>query len=152
MEGSRIQEGHDGGGFRDFLDEKPIHAGYGIDLWVADRWLPGRYEMDYHNKRAFFHTRLFDPEGDEETVIVINRRTMRFRWPPREASDNVSERLTNAVQGRMHYRSALRDVAEIADRGLRTEDVETAEEIRERQRDTLLEIHELANAVLYRYS
>lgn len=150
LDGSRIQEGQDGGGFRDFLDDRTIHAGSGIDLWVAGHWLPGRYEMDYHSKQGYFHTRLFDPQGDRETVIRIDRRTMRFRWPPRSPSDDINERYTQVVQ-EMTLRGALREVNDIVERGLRDEDhEETIEEISERRRYTLLDIRELVNAVLYR--
>lgn len=76
MEGSHMIARRDIGGHRDYLDDKPIRAGAGIDLYYDGLWIPGRYEIR-RGEGYFF----YDDNGNER-VLVINRETMRFRWPP----------------------------------------------------------------------
>jgi len=45
MSGDYIQLGSDSGGWRDFLDGKPIHCGNQLQLWTDERWIYTRYEM-----------------------------------------------------------------------------------------------------------
>lgn len=77
--GMQIIKGRDGGGWRDFLDDRAIHAGDIIHMRIQGMWVPGRYEMDYHSGSAFFYTAR---SGDHhEEVLVILRDQMRFCWP-----------------------------------------------------------------------
>jgi NTP pyrophosphatase (non-canonical NTP hydrolase) len=72
----RIVDGMDGGGWRQFLNDQPIHAGDGLDLRRGHVWIAGRYEMDYHRREGYF-TWL---AGGREFMRVIDD-SMRFRWP-----------------------------------------------------------------------
>src|SRR5215212_10625270 len=83
----QIEDGTDGGGWRQFLAGRAIHAGSMLEMEVPGvAWLPARYEMDYHARQGSVHLRLFVPHSDKEIVLPIDRE-MRFRWPPAEAGE-----------------------------------------------------------------
>ncbi len=77
MSGNYIQLGSDSGGWRDFLDGKPIHCGDQLQLWDGDRWIYTRYEMGDRRLREVV---LCSVDGDR----WLDRDTMRFRWTPSE--------------------------------------------------------------------
>lgn len=77
--GSPINNGTDGGGWRQYLDGIPIHAGAAIDRWQAGRWQLGRYETDYPRRVGLFYWS--DASGEHADDID---RAMRFRWPTRD--------------------------------------------------------------------
>ena len=80
---AQIESGMDGGGWRQFLDGKAIHAGDMLEIELFGQWLPARYEMDYHARQGLIYICLFLPRDDEAIVLKI-RDTMDFRWPSRE--------------------------------------------------------------------
>jgi len=148
LEGDRIIAGQDGGGHRDFLARMPIRAGQLLDLWVADHWLPGRYECNFSTHTAAFYTHLFDPCGYRETAIRIDRESMCFRWPPSRASNDLSEQLTRRVQEAQGLRQTLREALCITRRALDGDHEDAGEERAERLRYTLQDIRVLINAEL----
>ena len=78
MEGSYIIARRNIGGHRDYLDDEPISAGAGLDLYDDGLWIPGRYEVNAHQGEGFFY--YTDAQGQDK-VLRIDRETMRFRWP-----------------------------------------------------------------------
>ncbi len=119
-EGSRITEGADGGGWREFLCDRPLHAGDGIQIWAGGHWLPVRYETQYDRRRGVVYCRLFDPDGRYEAAWLIDRATMLFRWPPAQGDGRANaEELTRAHQRLADLRSDLRDLRGIARSALR---------------------------------
>ena len=81
----QIEDGTASGGFRQFLDGKPIRAGDMLELEVAGHWLPARYEMNYHARQGSIHIQLFAPHSKKEIVFKIDHDAMRFRWPQPDA-------------------------------------------------------------------
>jgi len=77
MLGDYIELGEDSGGWRDFLDGKPIHCGDQLQLWTGDRWVYARYEM---GDRSLREVVLASVDQDR----WLERDTMLFRWPPSE--------------------------------------------------------------------
>lgn len=77
MYGSLIVAGRTLSGHRDYLDDKPISAGAGIDLYDDGIWIPGRYEANFEQGQAYF---VYDDQG-RERYVPIDRERMRFRWP-----------------------------------------------------------------------
>ena len=75
--GSPLVLTHNIGGYCDYLDDREIHAGDGIDLWDDGLWVPGRYEYRGRTGKAWF------VYGDDR-VLDIDRERIRFRWPPRD--------------------------------------------------------------------
>ncbi len=75
----KIQDGQDGGGWRQFLDGKPLHAGDMVEIEVAGRWLPARYEMDYHRRRGVIYIQPLWRGGGEIVFNVLD--DMEFSWP-----------------------------------------------------------------------
>lgn len=72
MQGNYIKLGQDGGGWRDFLDSKPIHNGDQLQLWTGDKWIYARYEMaSYQTQEAV----LYSVDIDR----WLDRATMSFR-------------------------------------------------------------------------
>lgn len=77
-EGHPLVFGRDHGGFRHFLDGKPVHCGTGLELLLhGDRWAWVRYEA-----------RLIEPveirlylELPGPSIPVPFHEAMRFRWP-----------------------------------------------------------------------
>jgi hypothetical protein len=52
-EGGPVREGLDGGGWREFLASRPIHAGDTLYLLTALGWYVVRYESDVPRRRSF---------------------------------------------------------------------------------------------------
>lgn len=75
----RIQIGNDSGGWRDYLDGKPIHCGEQLQMWNSDeeKWEWARYEMGDRRKHEVL---LVNGEGE----WWLDRDTMLFRWPEEE--------------------------------------------------------------------
>lgn len=72
-----IESGRDGGGWRQFLDGKAIHAGELLDMQHGDTWMTVRYEMQYHERRGLIYLR---DAHDQKRVRVVDD-TMQFSWP-----------------------------------------------------------------------
>lgn len=86
IEGSEITSGHDGGGWRQFLDGIPLCCGASIDLLLGEQWISGYYEMVYPRDDLPLGCGLFCVRGEHAhraTQMAINH-TMRFRRTPRE--------------------------------------------------------------------
>lgn len=79
--GGRVVRGNDGGGQRDFLDNRPIHCGTPLELLNVDGSVVDVcYEAAHFGplpmKRPMMHF------GDQEVPILPFHR---FRWPARRA-------------------------------------------------------------------
>lgn len=55
MQGNYIELGQDSGGWRDYLEGKPIHCGEQLQLWTGDEWIYTRYEMGDYQKQGKRH-------------------------------------------------------------------------------------------------
>lgn len=62
--------------FRDELEGKDIRNGQQLQLWMDDHWINVRYEVASFQRRQVVLVA-------ENTSFVLDRSTMRFRWPPR---------------------------------------------------------------------
>ena len=62
--------------WRDYLDNVPIHNGELLELWTGTGWQLVRYE-------SAGRANAFLVIDDEDTTQMLDRATMRFRWPKR---------------------------------------------------------------------
>lgn len=87
-EGHRLLEGTDGGGRRDFLAGRAVHAGQTLHLLTWAGWHPVRYESDMPHKAPVLNLSL---PGVHEEVVIAVPRDARFAWPEdgRRASEQV---------------------------------------------------------------
>jgi hypothetical protein len=69
--GLPLHEGMDGGGRRDFLGERPVHAGEPLFLLTCAGWHPVRYESDLPRGAPVLYVPL--PGVREDVVIVVPR-------------------------------------------------------------------------------
>ena len=81
MKGDYIKLGEDSGGWRDFLDGKPIHCGDQLQLWTGERWVYARYEMGDRIDPDFslrfpkmackaYEARLIEKSSKKQSVIL----------------------------------------------------------------------------------
>lgn len=61
------------GGYRDYLDDRAIHAGDWIEIWHDGRWIGGRYEFSAARQEAWVYI------NDE--IIDIDHTATLARWP-----------------------------------------------------------------------
>lgn len=73
--GDRIVLRRNSGGYRHYLNNRPISAGSGLYLKAQSGWVPGRYESRY--PQGYFY---FDLTTDHEMCLEITD-TMSFLWP-----------------------------------------------------------------------
>ncbi len=78
MGGHRLEEGTDGGGRRDFLAGRPVHAGETLYLLTCVGWHPVRYESNMPKNTALLYLPL--PGVPDEAVFTVPREA-RFAWP-----------------------------------------------------------------------
>ena len=74
---AQITSGSDGGGWRQFLEGKPVHAGSILEVNINGRWHTVRYEANYHARTGFIYMPL---AGDRERGLPLDNDTMDFRW------------------------------------------------------------------------
>jgi hypothetical protein len=77
-DGNPLEEGTDGGGRRDFLARRPVHAGDALFLLTCAGWHPVRYESNFPAREAVLYLPL--PGVWQEVVIGIPRDA-RLAWP-----------------------------------------------------------------------
>jgi hypothetical protein len=77
-EGHRLEEGTDGGGRRDFLAGRAVHAGQVLYLLTYAGWHAARYESNMPHKASVLYLPL--PGVPEEVVIGVPLGA-RFAWP-----------------------------------------------------------------------
>jgi hypothetical protein len=77
-DGEPLIEGADGGGRRDFLAGRPVHAGETLYLLTRAGWHAVRYESNMPRKQPLLYVPL--PGVREEVVIAVPREA-RFAWP-----------------------------------------------------------------------
>lgn len=77
-EGHRLEEGTDGGGRRDFLAGRSVHAGETLYLLTSLGWYPVRYESNMPRKASLIYLAL--PGVQEEVVIAVPPDAC-FAWP-----------------------------------------------------------------------
>ena len=77
-EGHRLEEGTDGGGRRDFLAGRAVHAGQMLYLLTCAGWHAVRYESNMPHKASVLYLPL--PGVPEEVVIGVPLGA-RFAWP-----------------------------------------------------------------------
>ena len=77
-DGHALLEGMDGGGRRDFLGERPVHAGEALFLLTFAGWHPVRYESNVAGKEPVLYVPL---PGVREDVVIGVPRDARLAWP-----------------------------------------------------------------------
>jgi hypothetical protein len=73
-----LLEGMDGGGKRDFLDDRPVHAGEALFLLTCAGWHPVRYESCSAAREPVLYVPL---PGVREDVLIGVPRDARLTWP-----------------------------------------------------------------------
>jgi hypothetical protein len=77
-EGHRLENGADGGGRRDFLAERGVHAGETLYLLTYCGWHAVRYESNFPREHPCLY---FPLPGVREDVVFWVPREARFAWP-----------------------------------------------------------------------
>ena len=78
VDSHRLEEETDGGGRRDFLAGRSVHAGETLYLLTCIGWYPVRYESNMPRKISLLYLPL--PGVQEEVVIAVPREA-RFACP-----------------------------------------------------------------------
>jgi hypothetical protein len=83
VDGHPLEQGADGGGPRDFLAGRGVHAGETLYLLTYSGWHPVRYESNMPRKAPFLYVPLlYVPlPGVGEDVVIAAPREARFTWP-----------------------------------------------------------------------
>jgi hypothetical protein len=77
-DGDPLIEGTDGGGRRDFLSGRPVHAGEVLYLLTCAGWHPVRYESNMPHGQPVLYLPL---PGVREDIPLAAPRDARFVWP-----------------------------------------------------------------------
>ena len=77
-EGYHLEEGRDGGGRRDFLAGRGLHAGETLYLLTYCGWHPVRYESNIPRAQPCLY---FPLPGVREDIVFWVPREARFVWP-----------------------------------------------------------------------
>ena len=78
LEGHRLENGADGGGRRDFLAGRGVHAGETLYLLTYSGWHPVRYESNMPRNEPCLYLPL---PGVREDVVIWVPREARFACP-----------------------------------------------------------------------
>jgi hypothetical protein len=78
LEGHRLENGADGGGRRDFLAGRGVHAGETLYLLTYGGWHAVRYESNMPRNEPCLY---FPLPGVREDVVFWVPREARFVWP-----------------------------------------------------------------------
>lgn len=78
VDGHRLIEGTDGGGRRDFLAGRPVHAGQTLYLLTSIGWYPVRYESNMPRRTSLLFLAL---PGVREDVVIAAPAEARLAWP-----------------------------------------------------------------------
>ena len=78
LHGMPLQDGIDGGGWREFLAGRPVHAGDTLYLLTSLGWHTVRYETNVPRKNSFLYLSL---PGVPEDIAIRVPRDARFAWP-----------------------------------------------------------------------
>ena len=77
-DGNPLKNGTDGGGRRDFLAGRPVHAGETLFLLTCAGWHPVRYESNFPASDAVLYLPL---PGVRKDVVIDVPRDARLAWP-----------------------------------------------------------------------
>jgi len=77
-DGNPLKEGTDGGGRRDFLAGRPVHAGEALFLLTCAGWHPVRYESNFPAREPVLYLPL---PGVWQDVVIAVPRHARLAWP-----------------------------------------------------------------------
>jgi hypothetical protein len=77
-EGSPLRDGVDGGGHRDFLAGRPVHAGEALFLLTCAGWHPVRYESNLLAREPVLYMPL---PGVWKDVVIGVPGDSRLAWP-----------------------------------------------------------------------
>ena len=78
VDGMPLQDGIDGGGWREFLAGRPVHVGDTLYLLTSLGWHTVRYETNVPRKTSFLYLSL---PGVPEDIAILVPRDARFAWP-----------------------------------------------------------------------
>lgn len=76
VQGARLVDGDDGGGFRHYLRGEPVHCGAGLCVLTFNGWMAGRYE-----RSGATATFWFSLPGVPEECVIRTQPDMLFAWP-----------------------------------------------------------------------
>lgn len=77
-DGAPLIDGVDGGGRRDFLIGRPVHAGEGLFLLTCAGWHPVGYESNVAGSEPVLYLPL---PGTWQDVVFAVPREARLAWP-----------------------------------------------------------------------
>lgn len=78
VDGQCLEAGEDGGGRRDFLAGRPVHAGEGLYLLTCLGWHPVRYESNMPRATSLLYLPL---PGVVDEAVFTPPHAARFAWP-----------------------------------------------------------------------
>lgn len=78
VDGAPLEERIDGGGWREFLAGRPVHAGDVLYLLTSPGWHAVRYESNVPRKSSFLYLSF---PGVRDDVVLSLPRQARFAWP-----------------------------------------------------------------------
>jgi hypothetical protein len=78
VDGASLRDGTDGGGWRQYVAGRPVHAGDTLFLLTSLGWYPTRYESDVSRMKSVLYLSL--PGVHDEIAITLPREA-RFAWP-----------------------------------------------------------------------
>ena len=78
VDGHCLEAGVDGGGRRDFLAGRPVHAGDGLYLLTCLGWHPVRYESNMPRQTSLLYMPL---PGAADEIVFTAPYTARLVWP-----------------------------------------------------------------------
>jgi hypothetical protein len=77
-DGHQLEDGRDGGGRRDFLAGRGVHAGEMLYLLTYAGWHPVRYESNVPRNEPLLYLPL---PGVRQDIVLYVPRQARFAWP-----------------------------------------------------------------------
>jgi hypothetical protein len=78
VDGMSLREGADGGGWRQYLAGRPVHAGDTLFLLTSLGWHAVRYESDVPRRTSFLYLSL--PGVRDEIAVAVPHEAC-FAWP-----------------------------------------------------------------------
>lgn len=116
---ARLEEAHDSGGRRYYLEGRPIECGTRLEVSLNGGWLPVRFEMDLQQFPVFY-LRLSEGRGLDSQVEFRLPDTAELRWPLQQDAPEdtqmrklrrVVEDLAEIVHAPEDYTEDERDLA-----------------------------------------
>jgi hypothetical protein len=105
-----------------------LRPGDALEVWAGGQWVRGRYEVGRPGQALISVS--FDPAGRLETVLPLDRATMRFRRPPAQDDETPADTVRRQAGEIAELRDQLREVRRAAWAALRGSEEGHAEALR----------------------